>query len=154
MKTLSEYLKESKIDEETVKPEFVKDAKPRPGSVLSLIKPKNGRGMREKIAVWYNKEYSDDPKSKDLNYYVTFADLALGMDLTLDFYDMLETGDSIVRERVFTELSKRLGCKYNDVYDKWLEPKFVKGVFADPVKEFQKLSSRCGLRCRPQKRID
>lgn len=154
MKTLSEYLKESRIDEEEIKPEFVKDAKPRPGSVLSLIKPKDGRGMRQKISQWYVKEFSDDSMGKEINRYVTFADLALGLDLTLDAYCMLEAGDSAIRERVFTELSKRLGCKYDAIYDKWLNPKFVKGVFADPAKEVQKLNTRCGLRCRPQKRID
>lgn len=154
MKTLAEYLNNCRIDEETSKPEFVSGAKPKQGSVLSFLKPKDAKGMREKVAVWYKKACPDDPCGKKINYHLNFADLAIGLDLTIDPYDMLEVGDSVVREKVFTELAKRLGCKYNDVYDKWLTPKFVKGVFANPANELRKMQNRCSPGLRPQKRLD
>ena len=37
-----------------------------------------------------------------------------------DVYDRLGVGESVVRERVFAELSARIGCGYDDIYDAWL----------------------------------
>ena len=37
-----------------------------------------------------------------------------------DVYNILGVGDSMIRERVFEELSKILGVDYDVIYQKWL----------------------------------
>ena len=73
----------------------------------------------ETIREWYMKEYPLDECGKDINPEATFFNVLVGMAQGEDFYEKVY-GDSIIRERVFAELSKRLGCKYDDIYYLWL----------------------------------
>lgn len=50
-------------------------------------------------------------------------------------------GDSVVRERVFAELSARIGCGYDDIYDAWLngdglDPRLVSDPDVEPERRF------------------
>ena len=37
-----------------------------------------------------------------------------------DIYDYIGVGDSLIRERLFTRLSKMLGLDYDHIYEMWL----------------------------------
>ena len=69
------------------------------------------------IKSWYLKEYSDDEIGKEINPKATFKGLFIDI---LNVYDYLNVCDSLVRERVFSELAKRMNVDYSVVYNKWL----------------------------------
>lgn len=69
---------------------------------------------------WYLKEFPTDEVGKTLKN-ITFKEAYDSLHLGSGFYDVLGgTADSLVRERIFTMLSKLYGCSYNDIYDIWL----------------------------------
>lgn len=69
--------------------------------------PTNSRTIR--------KEAASDPRTTFREAVESFP-----MGDGHDFYAVTGVVDSIVRERVFEELSKRLDCGYGTVYDAWL----------------------------------
>lgn len=72
------------------------------------------------IKTWYTKEFPTDEVGKTLNN-ITFKEAYDSLHLGSGFYDVLGgTADSLVRERIFTMLSKLYGCSYDDIYDIWL----------------------------------
>lgn len=76
----------------------------------------SGDSVRE----WYMATYPDDQLGMKLDVNITF-DKALGAVSTgNDFYTALGVDDSLVRERVFEEMSRRYGFTYDEVYDSWL----------------------------------
>ena len=78
----------------------------------------------QKIKDWYIKTYPTDSLGKELKDTVTFQDLFEALDNYRDVYATLFKdggADSIVRERVFKELSKIMGVEYNYIYDQWLK---------------------------------
>lgn len=63
------------------------------------------------------------------------------MNTNSDVYDRLGVGESVVRERVFAELSARIGCGYDDIYDAWLngdglDPRLVSDPDPEPERRF------------------
>ena len=64
----------------------------------------------------------------DLKEKTTFNDV---MNDLPNVYKVIGVGDSVVRERVFEELSKRTKKSYNDIYDIWLDDFSIK-----PKKKF------------------
>ena len=80
-----------------------------------------GDGIRE----WYGREFPDDQEGGRIDPRVTFREAveSFPMGDGHDFYAIVGAVDSIVRERVFEELSKRLECEYSDIYDTWLHHK-------------------------------
>lgn len=84
--------------------------------------------MQGSVKDWYCKNYSDDVLGEDLPETLTFKRFYQGMEAKQDVYEMLGgAGDSVVRERIFTELAKRKGVDYDVIYDLWLneEPRSI-----------------------------
>lgn len=71
----------------------------------------------ENIRLWYISNFPDDELGKDINPSATFkgAQKNLGR-----IYEYIGVHDSVVRERVFSELSERMGVSYAEIYDQWL----------------------------------
>lgn len=79
-------------------------------------------GLESGIRDWYSHEFPDDPEGGRIDPWTTFREAveSFPMGDGHDFYAVTGAVDSIVRERVFEELSKRLDCGYGTVYDAWL----------------------------------
>lgn len=79
-------------------------------------------GLESGIRDWYSHEFPDDPEGGRIDPRTTFREAveSFPMGDGHDFYAVTGAVDSIVRERVFEELSKRLDCGYGTVYDAWL----------------------------------
>lgn len=79
-------------------------------------------GFESGIRDWYSHEFPDDPEGGRIDPRTTFREAveSFPMGDGHDFYAVTGAVDSIVRERVFEELSKRLDCGYGTVYDAWL----------------------------------
>jgi hypothetical protein len=75
---------------------------------------------RIKVKKWYLKTYPKDDLGKEIREDITFWSLWAYMSQGYDVYNILGVGDSMIRERVFEELSKILGVDYDVVYQKWL----------------------------------
>lgn len=76
-------------------------------------------GMGARVRDWYAEQFPDDSLGGMIAPDVTFAQTVESLHGG-DVYDRLGVGDSVVRERVFDELSARIGCGYEDIYDAWL----------------------------------
>ena len=72
------------------------------------------------IKEFYMNEYPTDELGVELNENATFVGLLNTLHEGGDVYDYIEVGDSIVRERLFEELSKQLNKPYDYVYDLWM----------------------------------
>ncbi len=72
----------------------------------------------ENIKNWYKSEFTTDELAEEINPTATFEELKTNLP---NVYDYLDVGDSIVRERVFFELSERMNVDYDVIYDKWLK---------------------------------
>ena len=72
----------------------------------------------DSIKVWYQSNFKTDELGEDLNPDSSFTDLVANLP---NVYDYIGGGDSIVRERIFTELASRMNVDYNVIYNKWLE---------------------------------
>lgn len=71
----------------------------------------------ENIKNWYKSEFITDELSEEINPTATFEELKNNLP---NVYDYLDVVDSIVRERVFSELAKRMNVDYDVIYNKWL----------------------------------
>lgn len=82
----------------------------------------DARSLKEKVATWYRKAYPSDKEMADemRPYRATFQDVIDALECGEDVYEVIGAGDSIVRERVFEELSKLTGKDYDYFYDKWM----------------------------------
>lgn len=84
--------------------------------------------MQASVKDWYCKSYSNDELGEEIPEALTFERFYQGMEAKQDVYEMLGgAGDSVVRERIFTELAKRKGVDYDVIYDLWLneEPRSI-----------------------------
>lgn len=82
-------------------------------------------GLESGIRDWYSHEFPDDPEGGRIDPQTTFREAveSFPMGDGHDFYAVTGVVDSIVRGRVFEELSSRLDCEYSDIYDAWLHRK-------------------------------
>ena len=72
------------------------------------------------IKEFYLNEYPTDELGVELNEKATFAGLVTELFGGHDVYDYIGVGDSLVRERLFSELAKQLNKPYDFVYNMWL----------------------------------
>ena len=73
------------------------------------------------IKEFYLNEYPTDELGVEINKDATFVGLLWMLQTKpRDVYDFLGVFDSIVRERVFEELSKQLRLSYTTIYEMWL----------------------------------
>ena len=97
-------------------------------------------GMDARVRDWYAVRFPDDPLGGLIAPDTTFAQTVESFHGG-DVYDRLGVGDSVVRERVFDELSARIGCGHDDVYDAWLndaalDPRLVSDPGSRPEQRF------------------
>lgn len=78
--------------------------------VLREIKVKND----------YMENFPTDDMGEHINETVSYYDIYMGMAEGKDVYDMLNVGDSLIRERVFRRLSELLETEYETIYYLWL----------------------------------
>lgn len=76
-----------------------------------------------KIREWYMDEYPTDELGEEIREGLTFYDLYEAMDNYMDVYRVLDVDDSIVRERVFSELAELMDVDYDYIYQQWLQTK-------------------------------
>ena len=81
-------------------------------------------GIHRNVAEWYQGVYQSDPCGSQINTNMTFDDV---IDLInnpdpSEFYKGIGVGDSLVRERIFDEISEMLTTDYGEVYDIWTSP--------------------------------
>ena len=70
-----------------------------------------------KVRDWYMKNYPDDELGEEINPDITFKDVYEHLE---HFYDIIEVGDSIIRERIFEELAKITVQSYDKIHKIWL----------------------------------
>ena len=77
----------------------------------------------DNIRNWYLGGYpTDDEVGERINPQATFVQAveSLPMDDDHGFYSVIGVRESTVRERVFAELSRRIDCEYDAIYDAWV----------------------------------
>lgn len=79
----------------------------------------------ENIHDWYVANYPDDPMGRRLDTTTTFDQLMTYIitdenSYSDELYIILGVEDSVIRERVFQELSDRYGISYAIIYNEWL----------------------------------
>lgn len=75
-----------------------------------------------KIKQYYLNAYPTDELGMELNDEATFEGLLNTLKSGEDVYDYIGEPDSIIRERLFEELSSQLNTDYEFVYQLWLSP--------------------------------
>lgn len=74
--------------------------------------------MQTNVKEFYCNKYPSDELGLEINPDITFEDVVKRMQDKEDIYDILGVEDSIVRERVFDDISRVNGM---DLYDLWLQ---------------------------------
>jgi len=72
------------------------------------------------IKQFYLENYPTDELGIELKDDTNFTGLLNELITNNDIYGYIGVGDSIIRERLFMELSEILKCSYDYVYDLWL----------------------------------
>lgn len=72
----------------------------------------------QSIKEWYVKEYPNDPLGPRL--VGTFGGAMQCLLSGGDFYGYVTEADSIVREHIFSKLSKMFDVDYDDIYNLWI----------------------------------
>lgn len=108
----------------TEEPE-ISDTATHPDAVAEPFDWNGVDGLNAGIRDWYVHEFPDDPEGGSIDPQTTFREAveSFPMGDGHDFYAATGATDSIVRGRVFEELSSRLDCEYSDIYDAWLHRK-------------------------------
>lgn len=77
--------------------------------------------MKELVKKFYIKKYPSDELGLEIRDHITFEDVynKIKEGGGEEIYDFIGVWDSLVRERIFGELSDRLGVDYDTIYDLW-----------------------------------
>ena len=80
------------------------------------------RLLDQSVKQWYIKMYPEDEMGNDIHRQVTFNDALLCLLTRFNsVYDILGVDDSVIRERVFEQLTKIVKkLTYEDFYNMWL----------------------------------
>ena len=73
--------------------------------------------LKESVKEWYKKAFEDDDLADRIDEKVTFEDIKNNPEKV---YDLVGVNDSLVRERIFIEISDRQGKDYDEIYQEWL----------------------------------
>lgn len=83
---------------------------------------------------WYVQAFPSDDLGGLIDPSLSFDDAMRAVAQGGGFYDVIGVGDSVVRERIFHELSARSGIDYSEIYDAWIENRPVPGTgLLEPV---------------------
>lgn len=79
----------------------------------------------ENIHDWYVANFPDDRMGQRIDPAVTFSQVMTYIitdenSYSDEVYIILGVSDSVIRERVFQELSDRTGISYAIIYNEWL----------------------------------
>lgn len=69
------------------------------------------------IREFYLSKYPSDTLGINIDPKATFIGLLDALHNGICVYDYIDYGDSVIRERIFAELSNQLGTDYNYVYE-------------------------------------
>ncbi len=72
------------------------------------------------IRQFYTENFLTDKLAVEINENATFEGLFEVLDNYGDVYEYIGVNDSLVRDRVFYELSKVMRVHYQEIYDQWL----------------------------------
>jgi|TARA_R100000479_G_scaffold152497_1_gene88367 hypothetical protein len=73
-----------------------------------------------KLKNFYIEKYPSDKRGIKINPESTFIGLLNALDAGRDVHECIGIKDSIIRKRLFTELSEHLKRDYDFVYNLWL----------------------------------
>jgi hypothetical protein len=73
--------------------------------------------QKESIKLWYILTFPEDELGDSINPSATFSEAQKNLE---SIYEYIGVHDSVIRERVFSELSERMGISYEEIYNKWL----------------------------------
>ena len=73
------------------------------------------------IKQFYLETYPTDDMGSDIKDDTTFLGLVTELSGGKDVYDYLGVYDSLIRERLFSELAKQLKTTYDEIYNMWLK---------------------------------
>lgn len=76
--------------------------------------------LETNIKEWYISEFPTDECGKYIDDDATFTGLWKTLCEGKDVYDYIGEGDSIIRERCFSELCDIVGESYDVIYDMWM----------------------------------
>ena len=77
-------------------------------------------GTDSNVKAWYIEQFNDDA-SHLIDNNITFEEVYHALKMGDDFYETIGVGDSVIRERIFEELSYLYKVSYDDIYTLWLE---------------------------------
>ena len=75
------------------------------------------RDTEQSVKEWYCGKYPDDQLGERINADLNFSEIVTALQNGDNFYEAIGVGDSVVRERVFTELSDRMSVSYDEIYN-------------------------------------
>jgi hypothetical protein len=95
--------------------------------IYKILNQSNGRKAYASLSVgndlvkdWYIDKYTTDELGNEITDGLTFDDVYSALERGDDIYKVIGVNDSIVRERIFYELSRRRNVDYDVIYDMWL----------------------------------
>ena len=71
------------------------------------------------IREFYLSKYPSDDLGTNIDPKATFIGLLDALHNGICVYEYIDYGDSVIRERIFAELSNQLGSDYNYVFELW-----------------------------------
>lgn len=77
------------------------------------------------IKEWYTSRFATDEMGSKINSTITFNDIADTLNNRQNYHEAVGVANSLVRERIFEQLSKISGTKYEDVFSIWANGGFV-----------------------------
>ena len=77
-------------------------------------------GLGSNIREWYMSTYPTDDLCPEIKEALTFSDVVNSLNRNEDIYQTLRIPDSVIRERIFEELTQILDIDYDVIYNKWL----------------------------------
>jgi|TARA_R110000764_G_scaffold21676_1_gene54560 hypothetical protein len=72
------------------------------------------------IKQFYLNNYPTDALGIKISENANFTGLLNELFIGNSIYEYIGVGDSLIRERLFTELSEILNCSYEYIYNLWL----------------------------------
>ena len=105
--------------------EFIANTKTIRRDRATAINKVSGVKLKTELQQFYVDKYPTDDLGWEIPAYATFEDLLIALDSSDNkkVYELC-ADDSVVRERLFAELSDILGVDYDVIYDKWMQGRY------------------------------
>lgn len=75
----------------------------------------------EQVKEWYVETFKTDELGAEIKEKITFEHLYIALKNKHDIYNLLGVQDSLVRERLFNELSCRKEIDGEEIYNMWID---------------------------------